>query len=232
MMHLVFLAINLKLYNAKMFMLSIFFQLITSIYITSFFIDGCTSSALAIIIAYYEHLKIGKINNHVKSVYDSLDTIKVHRAVKAFTEEHNRYCTHINAVNQFWKNLFLTFFATMLPINLTIMHQLLFEDIPLQLRLLYVVCMFCSDVQLFGLQFLLASLTVKIHSMYAKLSRLQWCLKGSRIRVKWKLIMCFERLSSTKHRIGITMGSIVFTMPLFAKVLIKILFNFLIIIIF
>ena len=222
MLHFIFIAINIRFYNLKIFMLSLFFQLINSISFTSFFIDGCVAGAFSMLLTYYEHLRINNINNHVKttsSVYQSTDAAKAYRAVKAFTEEHNRYCTHINAVNQFWKNLFLAFFATIIPINLTIMHQLLFEDIPLELRLFYIVCIICSDTLLFGLQYYFALYSVKIHSMYAKLSRLQWCLKGSRMRVKWKLIMCFERLTSAKHRIGFTMGSIVFTMPLFAMVI-------------
>ena len=219
MLHFIFIAINIRFYNLKMFLLSLFFQLINSISFTSFFIDGCVGGAFSMLLTYYEHLRINNINNYVKSVYQSTDAAKAYRAVKAFTEEHNRYCTHLNAVNQFWKNLFLAFFATIIPINLTIMHQLLFEDIPLELRLFYVVCIVCSDTLLFGLQYCFALYSVKIHSMYAKLSRLQWCLKGSRMRTKWKLIMCFERLTSVKHRIGFTMGSIVFTMPLFAMVI-------------
>ena len=133
--------------------------------------------------------------------------------MKAFTEEHNRYCTHINAINQFWKNLILTYLLTMLPINLIIIHQLLFEDITLQLRLFFVVCTVYSDSLLFGVQYTFAQLSIKIHSKYAKLSRLQWCLNGYpfRMRIKMKLIMSFERLTSTKHRIGITMASIVLT---------------------
>ena len=203
-----------------MFMLSLFFQLINSISLMTFLIDGCVGATFSMLLTYYEHLRINNINNHVKLVYNTFDTNKVYRAVKAFTEEHNRYCTHINFVNQFWKNLYLMFVVTMIPINLTIMHQLLFEDIPLHLRLFYFFCIICSDSLLFGLQYCFALYSVKIHSMYAKLSRLQWCLNGSRMRIKWKLIMCFERLTSAKHRIGFTMGSVVFTMPLFAKVII------------
>ena len=201
----------MKFYDIKMFILSIFFQFITSISFSSYFVDGCVAGAFCMLLAYYEHLRINKINYHVKSVYDSLDTTEVYRAVKAFTEEHNWLCVHINVVNQFWKNLLLTFFFTMLPTNLILMHQLLFEDIPLQLRLFYVVCILCLDSILFGLQYSFAKFSKKIHSMYAKLSRLQWCLKRSRMRIKFKLIICFERLSSSKHINGITMASIVLT---------------------
>ena len=200
-------------------MLSIFFQLISSISFTTLFIDGFVAAAFLLLLCYYEHLRINKINYHVKSVHNSVETPNVHRAVKAFTEEHIRYCNHINAVNQFWKNLLLAFFVTILPTNLIMMHQVLFEDIPLELRLLFIVCMLVTDSILFGVQYSFALFSVKIHSMYAKLSRLQWCLKPSRMRIKWKLIMCFERLTSAKHRIGFTMGSIVFTMPLFAMVI-------------
>ena len=116
MVLLIILAINHKYYNCKLFIQSLFFQMTSTISLISFFTDGCVASAFIMVITYYDHMIINKINNHVKSVYQSKDTIKVHRAVKAFTEEHNQYCTHINAVNQFWKNLLLTFFVTMLPI--------------------------------------------------------------------------------------------------------------------
>ena len=220
MLHFIYLVINIRLYEIKIFLWSLFFQLTNSITWITFFIDGCAATSFCMLMTYYEHLRIDKINNHVKSVYDSLDPIKVHRAVKAFTEEHNQYCTHIIAVNQFWKYAYLIFLVTMLPINLTILHQLLFEDISLQLRLFFVVCIIVTDILLFGVQYCFALYSIKIHSMYAKLSRLQWCLNGYpfRTRLKWKLIMCFERLTSAKHRIGFTMGSIVFTMPLFAQV--------------
>ena len=212
---------NIRLYNMKMFMLSLFFQLVNSFSFTTFFIDGCAATTFCMLMTYHENLRINNINNYIESVYRSVneDTSKGYRAVKTFTKEHNRYCNHINAVNQFWKYGYLIFLVTMIPINLTIMHQLLFEDIPLHLRLFYVVCIFSIDVLLFGLQYCFALYSIKIHSMYAKLSRLQWCLNGSRMRIKWKLIMCFERLTSNKHRIGFTMGSRVFTMPLFAMVI-------------
>ena len=101
------------------------------------------------------------------------------------------------------------------------MHQLLFEDIPLQLSLSFILCLTGSDTLLFALQNTFALQSTKIHSMYAKVSRLQWCLKGSRIRNKWKLIICFERLTSSKHRIGFRIARIVLilTMSPFAVVI-------------
>ena len=214
-----FLAVDIKFYNFKMFMLSFIFQITQSLAAMTFFIDGLVAGTFGVVIAYYQHLRINKINRQIVLAYKNKNNGEVYRAVKSFTQEHNLYCSHLKAVNDFWKSLFLMFIVTMIPINLIVMHQLLFEDIPLQLRLFYIICMIISDGLLFGVQYAFAQLSVKIHSMYAKLSRLQWCLKGSRMRIKIKLIMCFERLSSTKHRIGITMGSIVFTMPLFAKVI-------------
>ena len=163
MVHLIILSINMKFYDTKMFVLSIFFQLITLISYITFLVDGCVASALCMLLTYYEHLRISKINYHIHCVYDSKDPTEVHRAVKAFTEEHNLLCAHINAVNRFWKNLLLTFFFTMLPTNLILMHQLLFEDIPLHLRFFYVLCILCLDSTLFGLQYSFAQFSKKIH---------------------------------------------------------------------
>ena len=205
MVHVIMVAVNIQFYDTKMIMLSIFFQSISSISFTTFFVDGCATAALCMLLTYYEHLRMNKINYHVMSVYDSKDTTEVHRAVKAFTEEHNLLCAHINVVNRFWKNLLLTLFITMLPANLIVMHQLLFEDIPLHLRFFYVVCILCLDSILFGLQYSFAQFSKKVHSMYAKLSRLQWCLKGTRMKIKLKLNMCFESLTN-KRKIGFQNG--------------------------
>ena len=215
-----FVKMNVDHYTLRTFLLSLPFQTINHIHYFSFFFDAMAFLTFMIIIAYYEHLRINKINRKIKQAYEKRDSgEEVHRAVKAFTEEHNRYCTHITAVNHFWKYQFLAFYCISFPVNLILMHQVLFEFIPLQIRIFYIFGLILNDSQLFGVQYCFALLSIKIHSMYAKLSRLQWCLNRRQMQTKLKLILCFDRLVSRK-RIGITMGSIVFTMPLFQMVII------------
>ena len=92
LLQIVYLVMNIRLYNMKMFMLSLFFKLINSISFISYFIDGCVASTFCKLMTYYEYLRINNINNHVESAYKSIgkDTSKVYRAVKAFTEDHRR----------------------------------------------------------------------------------------------------------------------------------------------
>ena len=216
---LICLGIVVKRYSVIMLVLSLPLMIIQNTAIVTIFIEAIAIGNFMLVIAYYEHLRINKINKTIEDIYRKQDPYEVDAAVKKFVEEHNRYCDHIVAVNQFWKNVLLAFMATAFPINLTVMHQLLFENLSLNLRLLYAIGMIFDDVLLFGLQYCFASLSVKIHKMHSKLSRLQWSLNGYpfQLRTKLKLLMCFERLSS-KKKIGITMGSIVFTMTLFRKV--------------
>ena len=214
-----FLAINIKHYTLRTFLLSLPFQTINHIHYLAFWLDAMAYFTFVIIMAYHQHLRINNINQKIKHTYKRPHSREVHRAVKAFTEEHNRYCTHITAINHFWKYQFLAFFVTSFPINLIIMHQLLFESIPDQVWAFYFFCLILNQTQLFGVQYCFASLSVKIHSMYAKLPRLQWSLSRRHMRTKLKLVLCFERLVS-KEKIGITMGSVVYTMPLFQMVII------------
>ena len=212
------LGVVYKYYTLKMFLLSLPFQIAEFIAILSICIDGSMTMVFIIIITYYEHLRINKINKTIDKV-NRKDSYQVHVAVMKFFEEHFRYCDHLLTMNEFWKNLLLVFFVTSFPLNLILMHQILFEDISFDLRIAYGMLLIGDDALLFGVQYCLALLSIKCHKMCSKLSRLQWSINRypNRMRTKLKLLMCFERLSS-KKKIGMTMGSIVFTMPLFSKV--------------
>ena len=214
---LLFVAINIKFYTIKIALLSSFFQLVQYIAVAAFYMDVMAYSAFVPLLAYYEHLRINKINGQLNIVNNWSDSSVVLQAVKEFTEEHNLYCSHIDAVNKFWKYPFLTFMVSAFPFNLTMMHQLLFESIPIEIRILFAFGILIHGSLLFGIQYCFALLSVKIHRMHAKLSRLQWCLNRDQMATKLKLIICFERLVS-KKKIGITFGSVVFVMPLFTKV--------------
>ena len=174
------------------------FQLMHYILTIAFFVDAMIACAIVSLLVYYEHLSINKINKQIMQVYYQSKVI-VCKAVKTFTEEHNSYCSHIDAVNKFWKNLFFIFMVSAFPFNLTMMHQLLFESIPIEIRILFAFGILIHGSVLFGVQYCFALLSVKIHRMYAKLSRLQWCLNRRQMPVKLKLIICFERLVSKKE---------------------------------
>ena len=217
MFFFLFLAINIQFYTIKMTIISSPFQIVQVIVTIAFLMDTLAFAAIVPLLAYYEHLRINKINKQIKMVKNEPYLEVIAKTVKTFTEEHNLYCSHIDAVNKFWKNLFLTLMVSALPFNLTAMHQLLFESVTIEVRLIFAFGMIIHGSVFFGIQYCFSLLSIKIHSMYEKLSRLQWCLNRKRMSVKLQLIICFERLVS-KKKIGITFGSVVFVMPVFAKV--------------
>ena len=110
--------------------------------------------------------------------------------------------------------------ATAFPINLSTMHQFIFEDLDLEYRAFNLLCAVTHSCIFFGLLLSYAKFSVKIHKMCSNLSRLQWEVSGYAfgLRTKLKLLMCFERLSSRK-KIGVAIGGTVLTFPLFMKVI-------------
>ena len=216
------LSVVFEHYTLQMYLISLPFQIAEYMAILAISFDGVVAATLILTITYYEHLRINKINRTIERVNRN-DSFEVHVAVIKFFEEHFRYCDHLLIINKFGKNLSIVFFVTSFPFNLIMMHQVLFEDLSINLRIAYGLMLFGDDAIMFGVQYSFASLSLKCHKMCSKLSRLQWSINRypNRMRTKLKLLMCFERLSS-KRKIGITLGSMVFTMPLFSKVIILI----------
>ena len=206
----------------KQFFKSIFFQMTTFITFYIFFTDGIVLSVIVIILSYYQHIRIRRINKTIENLCidpSSNSSTQITLDVKKFSEEHNRFCSQIFQYNNYWKELNLVFMVTAFPINLATMHQILFENLDLEMRSFYIICILVHSTLLFGLTLSYASFSQKIHKMCSNLSRLQWRISSNPfcLRTKFKLLMCFERLSSRK-KIGITMGGTVFTFPLFTKV--------------
>lgn len=215
------MAINFKFYTFKLFLLTFGIQLITFICFYSFWCDAMVASAMILIIGYYLHIKINKINKNIELLFNRnhMNRSNIYGSVGKFIEEHNQFCSEIMLINKFWKDIFLVFMITAFPINLTIMHQLLFEDIDLYMRFFYAFIIILDDTILFGLQYSYALFSLKVHKMAKKLSQLQWEINGwpFRMRFKLKILMCFERLAH-KKKFGMTIGSVVVTFPLFQQV--------------
>ena len=188
----------------------------------TFFTDGLIASVFVSILSYYYNIRIRIINKTIENIFKQPSLYaswKISSAVKKFNEEHNRFCSQIFNYNKYWNKLNLLFMVTAFPINLSIMHQIIFEDLDLEMRSFYIICIITHSILLFGVTLSYASFSQKIHKMCSNLSRLQWRISSNSfdLRTKFKLIMSFERLSSRK-KIGIAMGGTVFTFPLFSKV--------------
>ena len=216
----IFLGINYKFYSIKMFLRSIFFQIVTFVVFFMLFTDALVAMGLVFVISYFEYNRINKINAILSIEPSRASSDQIQQSVKLYIDSHHNYCTHLIILNNYWHNLYLAFIFTSLPMNLTLKHQLLFESIPLQVRFFYLICSLLDDTLLFGIQYYFAAFSLKIHKVCVKLSRLQWSLNGYpfRMRIKMKLLMCFERLSST-HKFGVKMGPVVMTFALFSMVI-------------
>ena len=206
-------------YTIELFVRSLLFQLVTGIAFASITIDAIFCAVLVLIITYYELMRIDKINSKVEMAYKHIGNGKVNQLVRQFTEEHNRFCSHIWTLNEITKKFYIAFLVTNMPLNLLAQHQVLFESLKVHVKLVFIMILLFNDLCLFGLQAAFALGTKKIHAMNSKLSLLQWSLNGYplRMRIKFKLLMCFQRMSA-KKKIGFTIAGTAMTFPLFSKV--------------
>ena len=217
----IFLVINIKYYTLNQCLISSFFQLTTIVSFLALFADGMVAAPLVLILAYFQHLRINRINLVIEKISKLRfpTSTAINLAIVRFNREHNHFVSQIWSFNNYWENLYLLFVVTAFPINLFSMHQIIFERIELFLRLFFVILLLFHDMIFFGLQLSLASFSKKIHKMGSNLSRLQWKVNGNpyRMRTKLKLLITFEKLSS-KKKLGISLGYVIMTFPLFYKV--------------
>lgn len=194
-------------------LLSLPCQFITLITLLLMYLDALIMLAMILVLAFYEHIRINLINRTF--IRDK----RISQSARLFIEQHNRFCTHIWKVDQAIRPTFLALIVTAMLINLLLMHQIIFEDLLLHIKMYYAFLIYGQDLILLALQYNFAILSAKIHENCLNLSRLQWSLNGYpfRLRIKLKILTCFERLSANK-KIGISIASITLTMHLFSKV--------------
>ena len=122
-------------------------------------------------------------------------------------------------VNKFWGDVNLAFIFSLYPMSLIFSHLFFFEEISPLPRLFYGFVISLECILLFGVEYLLASLSSKMHKSYKILSKIQLSLnKRSDLRLKLKLQSYFERLCSQKS-IGISIATLtVLCYPLLSRV--------------
>jgi hypothetical protein len=181
------------------------------------------TAVFGFLIAYYFGVRAEKINKIINDLIASnqMSGHQISSAVKSFICEHNQICTQLLNYNKFWKKLYFSFIFTIIPMNLCVLHQFLFENLKFYIRAVFGLSILIQLIVIFFIQFLVASLSSKIHKTGKRLSRLQWKINGwpFRARPKIKILTTFERLSSDR-KIGFTIGSLaVMTFPLFYRVI-------------
>ena len=218
-----YILVDFTYYTITEFLISLPIQIITIITINVLLIDCFVCVAISMTIVYYFLLKITSINkmlnNLVISKHQNL-LINSTQTIYYYITEHHNICKTFNKFNNCWKRLYLTFFLTIVPVSLTFLHQLLFENIIVTVRMIYVIALIGIYNVLFLINYLLGLYSLRLHKMCKKLPRLQWHINvwPFRMRFKLKLLMCFERLSSNR-KLGVNIGSYaVMTFPTFSKV--------------
>jgi hypothetical protein len=181
------------------------------------------AAVFGFLIVYYFGVRTEKINKIINYLIASnqMSGHHISSAIKSFICEHNQICTQLLKYNQFWKKLYFSFIFTIIPMNLFYLHQFLFENQNFYIRAVFGISILLHITVIFFVQFLVASLSSKIHKTGKRLSRFQWKINGwpFRARTKIKILTTFERLSSDR-KIGFTIGSLaVMTFPLFYRVI-------------
>ena len=194
----------------------------------TFIIDTLISIISIFVISYPNIMFLNNINknfikffNNQESKLDKIINISRIRSIKQFILDHNKFCQTLNDYNRFWSQIYLWVVLTMLPINLMLLHTVLFEPMPIISRLIIALLIIACSFVIFIIQFAIADISRQIHKTSVKLSQIQWRLNGWLFRTnnKIKLMAYFERLSSNK-KIGISIGpTIVITIPVFAQVM-------------
>ncbi len=188
-----------------------------------FILDSMKTAVFQFLIVYYFRVRAENINKIIDDLIDSnqMSGHQISSAIKSFICEHNQICTQLFNYNQFWKKLHFVFIFTVIPMNLNSLHQFLFENMEFYMRAVFGLSILIQLIVIFFTQFLIASLSSKVHKTGKRLSRLQWKINGwpFRARTKIKILTTFERLSSDR-KIGLSIGSLaVMTFPLFYKVI-------------
>jgi hypothetical protein len=192
---------------------------ITIILLITLILDCLTAIAQVYIDQYYLHLKSQQINDFVMSLVNA-NQIKLFENYKSALIEHNQLCLELHNQNKIMKTLYFYVIFNIIPTNLILLHQYLFENLKFYVQFLVLFIIIIQTLAIFVFQYYFASISASIHKPFKILSRLQWNIRGwpFRMRTKIKLLTCIERLGSNR-KIGFAIGSIaVMTFPLFSQV--------------
>jgi len=218
-MLLFLIMVIVEFYSWKLLFKSMIWLIISIIVVIILSIDCLTLIAFIYITNYYLKLKFRKINDSIMSLVN-LNKHNPMETIKSALIQHNNLCLEIHNHNKITKRLYFYIIFNVMPTNLIVLHQYLFEDIKFYVQIVYLLIITMQLLAIFVFQYNFASLSTSIHKSSKILSRLQWKLNGCpfRMRTKIQLLIYFERLSSDR-KIGFSIGSLaVMTFPLFSKV--------------
>ena len=215
-------------YNIKDFIISLPFLTILLLAHLAAAIDIIIALSSVVLFLILGTLSLKKINSKITNLFHKNVVLfqrsqrnYIQRSVNQFIEEHNEFCHTFLEYNRFWSKVYLVFLLTIFPNNLMMFHQVLFEQLQLNYRIIFTSMAILMILSLYLLQFGFAYICKQIHKTTKQLSQLQWRLNGwpFRLNNKIKLMSYFERLSS-QRKIGLSLGpTVVLTFPVFHQVL-------------
>ena len=218
------LIILAKYYIMKTIMISLFSILINYIVDLIFPYNLLLTFATLNAVIYPGLKYIKTINNNFLNMNDQerlfVSNIFMQAHVQKFIVQHNNFCQLYQQLFELLKNGLFQYYLTIIPISLLIIHQVFFEELLLEYKVIY---MLFTSFALNGTivnQYLLANFSRLTHRTAVPLSRIQWRLKGLPfgLRHKIKVMSYFERLSSNR-KFGVTIGpTITITIPIFSQV--------------
>ena len=216
------IGIFIKFYTPRQILLASLPILSTIVLLEALVIDGLVGGVFISITAYDFYLRINRVNTSLKEVTQPTKSLLFdnYQAIRQYIRDHNNLCNKLIKLSDFWKYLYLIFLLTVFPLTLVLCHQIMFEVMEIEIRIVFTLTNLAFYSGLFVIQCFLASLSTKMHKMCKTLSRIQWTLNSKQIdlRFKLKVMTYFERLASSQ-RIGFSIGSLtVVTFPLFAGV--------------
>ena len=186
------------------------------------YMDGLFINIMFVPIIYYSFLIINKTNAMLNNISTEINKYVVGNMdiISKFIDYHQFICIQIKYINKCSAVIYYSLIIIIYPTSLLFLHQLLFERLSLFVKIFYILTLILFYIPLFGVQYLLALYSKRLHQMCVKLSRLQWRINGwpFRMRFKLKLLICFEKLSSSL-KLGVSIGSLgVITLPVFSRV--------------
>ena len=145
--------------------------------------------------------------------------------VQKFIVRHNNFCEVYQQIFKLMSKNMFHYYLTVIPISLLMIHQVFFEELPLEYKFVYTLLTISALYGTIVNQYIMAHMSRLTHRTAVPLSRLQWRLKGLPfgLRHKIKVMSYFERLSSNR-KFGVTIGpTITLTIPVFSQVTILVI---------
>ena len=146
--------------------------------------------------------------------------IILQKCVENFIIQHNNFCNVYQQIFKLISKAIFEYYLTIMPISLILIHQVFFEKLPIEYRLIYILDIVIIFYITIVCQYIYAHLSRLTHRTAVPMSRFQWRIKGLPfgLRHKIKVMSYFERLSSNR-KIGVTIGpTITLTIPVFSQV--------------